>query len=274
MVIICWCGLVMSIYGTAQFFGIDQFFTLSDNPLTKNVTAYQVTGSMGHPNRFGSFILLCIPSAFYLKKYWMAALMVAGIAISQSMSAYIALAVGGVLWGSYKYKFVLILVGIGLTGILIFLSLNTGFKEKIFNSGWDNGRFGVWGAAIADVTTPFGDDGITYFWSGFGPGSFEYIFPGKNNSPFLEAKNEWLEIFYRAGFVGIVIVIKMIYEDGRKIFMNLKDNPMAMAFIYTLIIASVCALGIPIWHKGAHCFYTMVMVGVLYKLKENHGLQT
>jgi hypothetical protein len=144
------------------------------------------------------------------------------------------------------------------------------FKSaKIKSFVGDSGRFKVWSVIIKDVKNPMNANGqaIKRSLTGFGLGSFRYLFHNQHKDltpgePFFEAHNEYLEVLYNTGIIGLGLFLMGIFFIIRQSFPLDRLNAHLLA---SFICVAVSAGGIFCLQNGAIVFYILTITGLLNK---------
>ncbi len=253
-------AIIISLIVIFQKFGYDEFFGLNPKILLLDhpPTNYELIGMLGQPTLSAAFIGMCIPIALQRRKFLESAVMAGSLFLIDSKVAFVALGISAIwlLMHLNQKK----LFG-AMMGVLIFLmaagsygAYRAGPKivaTKIIHES--SGRIGNW-INILDTCRK------TYIF-GNGPGSFRYVFHVKKKSNFLEAHNEYLEIFFNVGIVGLVLFILAIIDVFRKALHKCTNNTVGM--LASLVFVCVAAGGTFVWQLGPICLYCVVLVGLL-----------
>lgn len=247
--IIANCGFFMACYVILQFFGIDPVFSVKEAPEIKvAVTSPSLVGTLGQPTIAGAFLVLTVPFILLLRKYLYLAVICAALLAIKSDLSIVALFASVIFYFFNGKSWHLAIAGM-ILGILGFILLKVG----IFS---DSGRFFMWQSIFDDVKR--------VFFTGFGVGAFSYLFSVIHNHPssWLQAHNEYLEVLWGAGIIGLFIMIKAIFWYFKKSFKHL-DNENIRCLTCALFTLCLCAGANFIWHLGVFCFYTVVILGLL-----------
>jgi O-antigen ligase len=131
----------------------------------------------------------------------------------------------------------------------------------------------MWKTVLSDMLqTPVqGYKGLDFSLFGHGLGSFSYLSSTMNtgsSTVFASAHNEYLEIFYCCGIIGLAVFLAGIFYLTVNAFsrwMEYADyrKPLTASLLCSLLIICLCAGGIFVWHLGAHCYYSIVIAGLL-----------
>lgn len=258
LTVMVWVGFVMSLYALCQFFGLHQFFIgATERGDFLHIPSAMVGGTLGNPTILSPFIAMIIPLAIYLRKYLVAVVMILAVLATQSSLAIAAMVVS-LLFLLYtkqgrKYPAILLLI---IFCCLCFFALKSG---KISGSG----RFLEWPKIIQNVISPV--DGKEYSYTGYGMGSFPYIYAVRTGSIWAKAHNEYLELFSNTGIVGLSLFLLAI---GYMFYINLGDffarNRLIISLLSSFICIALCAGGTFIFQTGATIYYTIVIAGLLH----------
>jgi len=256
-----------------QYFGIDQFFYLRDLPISSLPPSARVGGTMGHPTIVAPFVAMIIPLALYFKKYLFAVLMIVAVIMTKSCVAIIALILSLLFILSLKNRFLMvgiILISI-LTGVLVRDLYICNPKIKKFINVSSSGRLNVWKLAFSDITKPLDKEkGNAYPLTGFSPGTFYYLFHIRHSDgvwDFLQAHNEYLELMYDTGIVGLCLFLCVLIN---LIWKNILDglNRYRQYLLFSLVYISICAGGTFVWHIAPIIIYSGIIAGFLAKPKQ------
>jgi O-antigen ligase len=266
--VMSWVGLVMAIYVILQFFRIDQFYKLANTNEALGTPSNRLGGTLGHPTLVSPFIAMLIPICLYLKKYWFAGIMVIAVLLTKSQIAIGVLVVTLIFFCALKNRKTAIRISI-LSLIFLFLFITAYFQNpKIKSLVGDSGRFAQWQQILKDVKAPV-VKGLekTYPFTGLGIGSFKYIYHVKNNNTFNQAHNEYLEILYNTGIIGLFLFLMALWTILKGEYF--KDR-YRKYLLTSFVCIAVCAGGTFVWQLGPHLYYTIVILALLNK--ENNEL--
>lgn len=251
IMIIAYVGFLMSILGIFQFFRIDPFFKMSTAEATPHVPSHFLAGTMGHPTMLAQFMLMCIPAAIYLKKWWAVIPMLFIVIVAKSDVAYLAAVCAIIFYLSFG-SIVKMLIG----GLIVATGAIFAYVTGIVSL---SGRLEVWILALQDMkNNPF------TFFSGFGFGSWPYIFKPlmHSNIPYwVHAHNDYLEVFYGVGVIGLFLLFMMIFNFFKSAWSHIVYRNKILLTI--LIVPIVCALGNFVFHTGVFSFYSLVIAGII-----------
>lgn len=260
-----WCGLIMTFYVVLQYFNLDQFYVLRDYTVTSPPPSANLGRALGHPTIVSPFIAMIIPIALYLKKYLHALLMAIVVLFTQSHVAIGAMTLSLLFIVMCKDRILFVTIGI-LISLLIITTIFL-YSNKTIGMP-DSGRFEQWKLLLQDIKNPvIKGSKSSYPYTGFGPGSFYYVFPMRHPMKienFLQAHNEYLELMYDTGLVGLFILLAGIGNLIKDQFVT-KINRYRKYLLSSFICIAICAGGTFVWHLGPHIIYTCLIVGLLMK---------
>ena len=265
--IIGYCGVGMAGYVMLQYFGLDQIFHRNSSPAVKSAN---LGGFLGQPTLVTPFLLMAIP---FIKNYFLIALVVTSILMCGSDFGLVGLGICllACLWKKFP-KARIALVVVGTVSLLAVLFLMFHVKQNQTPRSYlmafsDNGRLDVWKNIITDVHK--GQHvGIPYKigTTGAGLGSFEYLFPLMHDTKFINAHNEYLELLYNCGYVGLFIFLAAVVSFFDKVRKNINRNQVFRIGLSVFLIL-FCAAGSFILHLAVYQFYLVVLVGLIYQIK-------
>lgn len=264
--IMVWCGFLMGAYAILQYFGVDQFFRNNNNPDNTYNPQWPISGFFGQPTILSPFIAMLIPIALLMRRYGKAIVMIIAVLFTKSTVAITAMCLMLLFIASCNNKKI---IGFAVTGVIIIGVLfsmayctNNKLRQGILN---DNGRFVKWKQIVSDISNPAKEiNNRTYGITGFGLGTFKFLYHIKHNNCFFQAHNEYLEILYNLGIVGLALFLMSIF---RMVKINLKPlglNRYRKYLLASFLCIAVCAGGTFVWQLGAHVYYTVFIVGLLH----------
>ena len=276
LTIMVWTAFIMTFYCALQAIGIDQFFELTNkHPDAHNVPGRDIVGTLGHPTLLGPYIAMCIPIAVCLRKYAMAICMAIIVALTLSQVALGGMVISLLfLLGTRGKKRLIVAIIVGLSLITI---LSTGINR--YSNGPmrefvnDSGRFRMWGKIVQDLNSPLHEGNPKkYAITGFGLGSFGYMFMYRHSNPgnqYKQAHNDYLELLYNAGVIGFLLFIAVIlhlfiHTISIKRIWKGEANKYRMCLLSAFICIAVCAGANFVWQLGPHGYYTVFIAGLLY----------
>ena len=277
-------GCIQSVYASVQWFGMDQFFNAKpayfmgiakpENLINGSVTNPGVVGTFGQPTILASFLIMCLA---FSNRWWQYAIIGIGLIATGSDMGI----VGGLLVIAMKLihsalaKPALMLITIVLF-FCLFIGLIFGTKQIYSHS---NGRIDEWKSAITDFNnSPLPESDVPqlsvkrYNLTGFGLGSYEVLRHGYKGIKWQQAHNEFVEMLYSNGIIGLVALIALICSVMSWFFgfgicknIDLHYAPTLFAAICGAIFCSTMTFN---FHSllGAHCLYIVIIVGLAYNL--------
>jgi hypothetical protein len=266
--IMAWCGFVMALYVILQRLGLDQLFVIKDTQGYSLPVNPGIGGTLGHPTVVGAFMAMIIPIALYLKKTIKATIIIIAIILTQSQMAIGAMVVSlGFMYAiRNKRTFILFLSLLFIAGL--FIGINKQVQKRI--SFYSSGRLPVWNNIITDLKSPLNEKSKNiYPLSGIGLGSFKYVFHLKHptqKDKFGKAHNEYLELLYNTGIIGLGLFLCAIWELVRRSFPF--TDRYKQALMASFICSLILACGNFIWQLAPTAFYTIFIVGLLNNQSE------
>lgn len=259
--IMAWAGFLMAIYALLQFLGCDQFFEVSKiNTDIAGVPSRLVVGTMGQPTLLAPFLAMIVPITLYLKRYWMAGVIGLVVFLTQSTTAILAmiLSIGLLISLQTKRRFILFIIFLFLLSGVFF----TYGGKKYIN---DSGRFATWSQAAKDLNTPFyKEQNIKYPLTGFGAGSFKYIYHMKHfnkiGNQWLQAHNEYLEVLYTTGIIGVFLFMMALFTLLNPYFFT---DRLSKYLLASFACIAICAAGTFVLQLGCIAFYSVTILGLL-----------
>ena len=256
------CGTVMAGYVVMQKLGLDQFWVARQGQQFEGVHGRVLGGNLGQPTLVASWMVMMVPIAFHLKRFWMAWLIVAACLLTQGAMVIISLlsilTIAIFYFNPQLRKSIVGIFAILLISVSALLYFNSSFRSKIDERM--DGRSTVWTNIIKDIRHGQIDGLHKYPITGVGLGRFAFIFPDKNKSPFHEAHNDTLEFIYDCGIAGAFLLFAGLLFMARNIPVNGLSFSVGLSFIAIFI----CSLGCFPFQLGAHQFYASVLVGLLH----------
>ena len=255
-------GIAIRSEHTVQAFGVDQFCMQKPGWLWLN----RIGGAMGNRTLVAPFIAMVIPIALYLRAWWKAVVMAAAVAICHSQMALGAAAVSLMFYfGTLNRRLFMTMLGAGvLVTVVLVIGFNT--NDTIHKFVGESGRFAEWRVIVEDWYSPLQDgedhgNSIT----GLGIGSFRYVYHQWHPSNFFQAHNEYLQILYETGVVGLFLMLGALGWIFRRNFSFRevwagRSNRYRIALLSSLLSASIAALGTFVWQLGATIFYSFSLV--------------
>ncbi len=269
--IMTWAGVVMSGYVFMQFFGVDQFCIQKPDWYWPN----RIGGTMGNRTVVSPFIAMVIPLAIYLRRWWQAVIMFIAVAMCHGQMAVGAMVVSLLfLLGTRGRRRAMVTAGV-LVVMSLTLVIGYAFSERGRGFIDDSGRFPAWKATLEDWRQPSPESApYSHALTGLGVGSFSYVFhqqhDGEFNKPFRHAHNEYLQVLYEMGIIGLVLMLGAMVWVFKKNF-SWRDvwygraNHYRMCLLASFVCISISALGAFVWQLAPNLFYTVVILGLLHK---------
>lgn len=260
------CGTFMAGYVVLQKLGFDQFWIIKPPPQwVAQWPDSNIGGNLGQSTIVASFIVMLIPLAIYLRRFWMAAVMIIGTLITRSDMALLAIGFMGILTLAYFKKFLIAALILSMTVLPIAIGLIC-FKDSKFSTMIVNkasGRFEVWKNVYTDIRDG-AIEGMKQDFSitGVGFGRFPFIFPDRHQSEFQQAHNDILEFTYNCGIVGLWLLLAGLFVMAFNILCNL--TPFSFAILLSFLTILFCSLGSFPFQLGAHQFYSATLLGLLH----------
>jgi hypothetical protein len=267
------CGLVMAVYCILQALCLDQFFKSIGGGTDSLLYANQIAGTLGNPTIAAPFMAMLIPLALYLKRYIFAVIMALATILTMSQVGIGAMAVSLLFYFAVKSKRNLIIaVSTGIIAISAYA-----FICPVRATINDSYRFGAWKTMTEDMVKP--NPGARYPITGIGTGSFGYTFHVKHarheiHSTFIQAHNEYLELFWNTGLVGLDLFLCAMFYVWKQNFsikavLSSTANQYRMALLSSFLCISICAGGTFVFQIGTTIFYTILIVGLLTNTSEH-----
>ena len=263
------CGLAMSGYVLLQNFGWDQFFSKRLGNEFLQVTKPVTVGTLGNSTIVSPYIAMIIPFALYLKRYWVAIVLICAVLVSHSNMAIGAMIVSlmaySCLYGRARGRFwVLIAVFAVMAGVFTFITLSPEKFDKTFTKIVNtNGRIPVWKGIVKQMKDgEFGAGKQSYPYTGLGPGSYAILMVPALNTKFGQAHNEYLQVFCEMGFIGLGLFLAAIWHMVKTACGNL--TPEICVLLSSFLCIALVALGTFIWQIGPIIYLTVIVAGLLH----------
>ena len=244
--VVSWIGTISAIYMLFQWFGMDCFQHLNDNPDNPMIKANNITAFYGQPRVASAFLAMCLPAAVYCRAYGKAALILAGVLLSQSAMAVGALFLGFLYWNFYTRK----VRASDICWLLLMCLPILGYYFSHHSDG--TGRFAVWKMALEDTKSH-----AVFGWSW---GAFPFLFPVTHHSRFNLAHNEWVELLYDAGATAVMLCMYGLGKLNRLI----KEKSEEVLFLkITLLVALLLSCGLFVFQIEPHRYLIVMVLGLL-----------
>jgi len=250
--IIIYTTMIMSVYVIGQRFGIMQWFT----SLGGSYGTFTAAGTLGSPSYVSPYLMLGIPFALYRKKSILIVPIILGIIATNSQMAIGSTIVMLMIILYFKYKKTIIsLFVIGALTAGIGLAVKGSVVGNVID---DSTRFTEWQNILVGVKTPYMSK-RSYPYTGRGPGAFFWTYRMSSGSNFAQAHNEYLEVLYDTGIIGLFLFLMSLYYIFKNTILNKRNKYLMSAFIGIC----VCSGGIFAWHLGMTSFMTILIAGLL-----------
>lgn len=263
------CGAVMAGYMILQKFELDQFWIAKTAQNFTAVRSHNIGGNLGQPTLAASFIVMMIPLAFYLEKYFLAILITIGVLITGSAMSIFSILAMVLAWVVRLEKFMIIPIGLVLIIGICIIKESPTIQSKIIERM--DGRWPIWKETCDDIKHgAISGQQMNFSMTGVGFGRFSYLFPDKHkNTYFQQAHNDLLEITYDCGIVILFLILAGIYSMAIGNIFYDKNFFVFLSFLGILI----SSLGSFPFQLGAHQFYAAILVGFLHNEKLTGGLK-
>lgn len=272
-------GVICAVYGLAQYFGFDPIMNFQEWADVRPVALF------GQHTLYGPFAVSAFAVSLFYRHWIRAAFLIVPVVLIDSSFTFLSLASVLAVWAIANFKKEVILWSIfglfvaGLSGAIMFDGI---LKTEALN---DKGRFALWG----QVTELAANRPVL----GYGLGSFKEIYPVFQNKAlrvkngisddslstdarefirkaeqirneqgtFLSAHNEFLQVFFELGLLGVVCVLWILGSFFLSFRASLKNTEAWICLsIFCLFLAN--SLGnfplhlvpqalLPLW---AYCF--------------------
>ncbi|MDA3792634.1 MAG: tetratricopeptide repeat protein [Elusimicrobia bacterium] len=253
------CFIVV-IYGFIQQFGLDWH-------IWKGAFGRRIFSTFGNPNFYAAWIVLLLPLVmvrYMLTKKWYYLALVIGIFINiyltRTKGSWVGLAVGLSVFVVLVTLYLLkgdpkrlkkIALSLTVTIIIVATSAITWYSVNRINSL--RFRLFTWGATMKMVTEPVYTNPAKAIILGTGIETFKLVYPayrrpeifhieGKHNTETDHAHNEFLEIIYDEGLVGITAYLWLL------------------ACVYFVAFKRLSLLGIGASHKSEEEHYLIALI--------------
>lgn len=259
--VVLYSGVVMSALVFIQACMLDQFFI--KNELAIPHPQWYIGGTLGQPIFVGCFLAIIPPIALYLKKYKEFFIIFIAVLVTQSVTAIGAMACSLLIYWS-MYGVVQFAKASCVLLVLIFLALgmhiSTNVNMRNFISS--SGRIAEWKQIIVDINSPISKEEECKFpITGRGMGSFHYVYHWDHKNRMYEAHNEYIELAYNAGIVGLALFVLAIFQVFNINQYRMSPYRKALSASFIAVILSSGAMFV--LQLGAIIFYTCVIVGLL-----------
>ena len=265
---VCWVGFLTAVYCIIQWFHLDQWQTLLPREDLRYTPSPQVVGTMTHVTLAAAFLIIPLPFMIQTRRWLQVVTVLIAIYLCHSDVAY-----GGAI-------FVLLCYGLlkrGWWRRLTFGAISVGVFILLV-SPWnkiriqDSGRFSIWKQVWSDVIKTPLENNKTYFLTGYGLGSYRYLFTSLHTTTvtnkikkiaFNKAHNEYVEWFYNTGAIGTALLLFFIFYLITKTIPYTIIDERYLAILCAFIGVCVCAGGTFVWQIEPHRFFTVVLAGLI-----------
>lgn len=268
--------LFQVVWSIVQKFNLDPIFRLASNH-----HFCDVVGFSGSHNQFSLFLSMLSPLVF--NNIFLLGFVILGIFLSTSFAGMLGV-VGGFLFYYRKERLLIVgVVFIILCCLFLFL-VHKDYRIKF------NERLDLWKLTISQVIKGKAEmkvqQNITQIKTcnplfGYGLGSFFQISPYTQEGIILKnsggmhryehAHNDYIEILFDFGIVGIVLFIYCIF-DLVKVLREVMWDEELNIFVSMVVCIGVCALSIYTIHTAYNGMLISVILGLLYgKIREVKG---
>lgn len=250
-------AVVMGIYMIMQALRLDQIYKPLPLDVTLAVKSPGVAGFFGQPTLAVPFLCSAIPLALFFKDLWSAGIIAVSSLLTGSDFAILSIVVVSVLY-FLKNKWII---------IVPFVLLGAGAYSKGLNFFNDNGRLVVWKQILSDVFTGRINGVEAHIgMTGAGINNFSTFFTAIHQSPYTFAHNEYLQILWSCGIIGLGIFL-MIHIDVIKTFNAIRKSEFFQPLALFLLVMCLCACGTFVWQLGIYQYFTVAILGIVYQLK-------
>ena len=236
-------GLLCSLHGYAQMCGISPFLTyLSHTDPTIPI------GFMGQQTLYGPFVAACFVASLFCRWYWVSAFILFPILATKSSFTYLSLGAGTSIWFWYTHRKIFYRSTLLIPLLMVAFFFYPHSKQLLH----DHGRLDEW-ANIYSVA-------VKHPIKGTGIGTFQAIYPRfqkkdgtyirgyqtykslKMHGRFVQAHNEYLQIFFEQGIIGLLCVMWMLYDLFKSV-RRYKYIPGIVACFAICVVFLINALG-------------------------------
>ena len=254
------CGTVMAGYVVLQKFGFDQFWLPKTEGQFTSVRSQLLGGNLGQPTIVASWIVMMIPLAIYLRKWWMTALMVVACLLTQGAMVIGAIMMMGMIYGiKFNKIFIIPVIMVLVLGIVWMIAHSSYVSSRM------DGRSKAWSDTLHDIKYGQMDDKHRFPFTGVGFGRFSFVAPARHNSMFQQVHNDSLEFAWDCGLIGEYLLLAGIFI--MILFAIKSASYMIFSIALSFLAVFFCSLGSFPFQLGAHQFYASILVGLLHNEK-------
>lgn len=208
--LILWSCLLTGVYAWLQVFGMDFIFHYQ-----KHEDDHFPLGFIGQQTLLGQFISLGVTIALFRRNWWAVIYLTPLVFLTESTFSICSLGIGFGVWFLYFFKWKRTVIMYALMGFSGFAYLHE--SGRLFDFMNNQGRVEAWTHILKVANKrPVG---------GFGIGHFTYLYPKqqpkkhrKDHGIYKEAHNEYLQVYYESGSIGIVLLILCLVVFFRNYF--------------------------------------------------------
>ena len=261
--VMVWAGAIMGAYVLLQGLYLDQFFELNEKSMPHE--QWRLAGTIGHPSFVATWMAMIVPIALYKKMKWQATVIILAVLMTLSMTGIGAMCAGLFFWFASKGRKQLlftIIILISLCGITTYAYKSyPQVREHVTGSG----RFYQWPIVAKDINSSLCKEEQAKFpLTGRGMGSFYYVYHTEHKNRFYQAHNEYLELAYNVGILGVGLFVLAILRMFGLNIKRLPGNEYRQALLASFFSIATAAGALFVWQLGAHVFYTVFIVGLLH----------
>jgi O-antigen ligase len=223
---------------------------------------------MTHVTLAAAFLVIPIPFMIQTRRWLQLAVTFAALILCQSDTAYVGIIGALIFYGLFRNK-LWRWITISLVSLGLFILLLTPSDKLQVN---DNGRFPIWKQVWSDVCHSPLEKSKPYFLTGYGLGSYRYLFTSLHTTQvegnvkrilFNKAHNEYVEWFYNTGVIGTALLLIFIFYLIKNGIPYTIIDERYLAVLSALIGLCICAGGTFVWQIEPHRFYTVVLAGLI-----------
>jgi len=259
----CYVALISSIYVFIQYFRLDQWQNIIDTQSVRSQTNPGLTSFYGQTNFVASFIALLMPFIICRKKWIILFIScVALMLIDSKMGIIMACSVFiiyGIMRSCNGLKLLIFLISGCLLPIIFEYRMN--IWNLILNEC--SGRITAWQTIIKEIINPSFTNN-SFMITGYGLGSYEFIFKHLEPNQFSELHNEWLEFIVHAGIIGEILLITCIVWILKNLYPIIIKDKYMFAMTCSFLVICIGNTGLFLWQIEPHRFYTLFMLGVFF----------
>lgn len=235
---VVYAAVVSSVLGFFQSMDLDPILSYA-NTITEADRRLPI-GLLGQATKHGAFLAIALGMALGLRQWVAAAFILAGVILTNSSFTWLAAGGAILVWARHEWGWRmalrLVCAGLGFVlGVYLLRSEHT----------MDNGRFAIWEATLSAWWNGprYLGFGLGSFSAPTGPGQtlFAQFFQPKylrEYGSFMQAHNDYLQLIFEMGFLGIMGIVSGIYFLGRYYLVSLLSGEKNRV----VIVAAECGL--------------------------------